>query len=147
MEMMKRGLLAATAMAFVLIAATLPAEEPKLKTVKPDWHYRWHEGRWWYWMPQTSSWMVWNDASWIPYEKFAAAETRTAGQLKVVANEQPAADNGAAQQAGIGESCPVTTSGYSSSPSYSQGNGSGYLGYGWSWGSGTAFRNGPGARF
>ena len=32
-------------------------------------------------------------------------------------------------------------------PGYSSESGSGYAGYGWSWGPGTAFRDSPGRRF
>ena len=65
---MKRSLFAAAAMTIVLCAAQLPAgqEAASSKMVRPDWHYRWHEGRWWYWMPENSKWMVWNGATGFP---------------------------------------------------------------------------------
>ncbi len=64
---MKRSLLVAAALAAVLVAARLPAEDTTtLKMVKPDWHYRWHESRWWYWMPESKSWMVWSGSTGSP---------------------------------------------------------------------------------
>jgi hypothetical protein len=28
------------------------------------WRYRWHEGRWWYWLP-SQEWAVWIDGQWM----------------------------------------------------------------------------------
>jgi len=37
-----------------------------------DPNYRWHNGQWWYWMPQQKNWMVWNGSQWMPYAARAA---------------------------------------------------------------------------
>lgn len=37
-----------------------------------DPNYRWHNGQWWYWMPQQKHWMVWNGSQWIPSTARAA---------------------------------------------------------------------------
>ncbi len=66
---MKRNLLAVAVMAVAIFAAKFPAQAATtLKTVTPDWHYRWHEGRWWYWMPE-NKWMVWTGSTWVPAEQ------------------------------------------------------------------------------
>jgi hypothetical protein len=36
--------------------ATRPSSE--------DWRYRWHQGRWWYWLP-SNEWVVWVDGQWV----------------------------------------------------------------------------------
>ena len=64
---MKRFLFVAIALAASLMAGNLAAKETATpKTDTPDWHYRWHEGRWFYWMPESSKWMVWTNSAWVP---------------------------------------------------------------------------------
>jgi hypothetical protein len=31
-----------------------------------SWRYRWHEGRWWYWLP-SGRWAVWMDGRWVEF--------------------------------------------------------------------------------
>jgi hypothetical protein len=139
---MKRNLLVAAALAVVLVAAKLPAEEPStLKTVKPDWHYRWHEGRWWYSMPD-NKWVVWSGSAWVPFEQFSSCPyVYNVGQPNAVSTSNASSETASAAKAAE----PV----YSSGGNYSNSVGSGgnYAGYGWSWGPGTAFRDSPGRRF
>jgi len=155
---MKRILLVAAVLATALIAARLPAADTgSSKWVKPDWHYRWHENRWWYWMPESKSWMVWSDSNWVPFEQSKSMA------ISNISQSTEAASGATEETAPVGQNCPTTTSGtYSGGQSYSGGyygggysgggysgggaNGSGYAGYGWSWGPGTAFSS-PGARF
>ncbi len=88
---------------------------------------------------------------WVPFEQFSASlKMHSVSQSTEAGNE-----TGTAATATTGESCPTASSGTYSGGNYSGGgysgsggyNGPGYAGYGWSWGSGTAFRSGPGARF
>ena len=132
---MKRIVVAVAVMALGLCAAQLYAAEPAAtKMVKPDWHYRWHEGRWWYWMPESSKWMVWSGSTWVPLEKVA-----TCGCMQTVS--QTASTS-------TGEASVATESqGGGYEPSYSSGGGNESAGYGWTWGPGTAFRDSPGRRF
>ncbi len=30
------------------------------------WRYRWHNGQWWYWTPQ-STWLIWSGSTWTPH--------------------------------------------------------------------------------
>jgi hypothetical protein len=32
-----------------------------------QWRYRFHDGRWWYWLP-SNSWVVWSNSTWVPYD-------------------------------------------------------------------------------
>jgi hypothetical protein len=140
---MKRNLLVAAAMAVVLVAANLSAHEPTTsKTVTPDWHYRWHEGRWWYWLPENSKWLVWTGSTWVPFEQFSSCPC-------VYSASQAKSSNGNAEAENRTESASSGGSNYyRSAPSgYSGGSGSNYSGYGWSWGPGTAYRDSPGRRF
>jgi uncharacterized protein YkwD len=34
------------------------------KSQDETWRYRWHEGRWWYWLP-SERWVVWLDGRWV----------------------------------------------------------------------------------
>jgi hypothetical protein len=139
---MKRKLLVALALGVVLVAARLTAGEPTtLKTVTPDWHYRWHEGRWWYWTTD-SKWDYWNGSAWIPFESPSSVRNVSAETAVAAKTAEPVYP--------VGPSCPVDSSnsaGYSRGSGYSVGSGGGYAGYGWSWGPGTAFRDSPGGRF
>ena len=130
-------------MAVVLVAANLSAHEPTTsKAVAPDWHYRWHEGRWWYWMPENSNWMVWTGSTWVPFEQFSSCpHLYMASQAKT--------SNGDSENQNGTESAYSGSSNYQQSTcsGYSGGSGGNYAGYGWSWGPGTAFRDSPGRRF
>ena len=141
---MKRNLLVAAALAVVLVAAKLPAEEPStLKTVKPDWHYRWHEGRWWYSMPE-NKWVVWNGSTWVPFEQFSSCPyVYNVGQANPTSTSKVSTETASAARTAE----PVYSSGSNWSSSSSTGSGGNYAGYGWSWGPGTAFRDSPGRRF
>lgn len=44
------------------------------KTAAKDSNYRFHNGQWFYWMPQTKSWKVWNGQKW---HDFQSSQTRT----------------------------------------------------------------------
>jgi hypothetical protein len=37
--------------------------EPSPASAGDAWRYRWHEGRWWYWLP-SGQWAVWTDGQW-----------------------------------------------------------------------------------
>ena len=155
---MKRILPVAAAMAIALLAAKLYAHEggtpkttgdtPKITMVTPDWHYRWHDGRWWYWMSANNEnrWMVWSGSTWIPYEQSASYASAPSGSQArpyttgYGGSEIQSASEMAQPAVSSGNSCPPTRSAGS-------GSGSGYAGYGWSWGPGTAFRDSPGSRF
>lgn len=39
-----------------------------------DSNYRRFNGQWWYWLPQSKSWKIWNGNSWIDYQP---GQTRT----------------------------------------------------------------------
>jgi hypothetical protein len=146
---MKRNILVAAALAVVLVAARLPAEEPvTLKTTKPDWHYRWHEGRWWYSMPD-SKWVYWNGSTWVPFEQ--SSRVRTVSEAKSASTDNGNAETTTAAKTAepaysSGPACP-TDSSYSVESVYSVGSCGSYAGYGWSWGPGTPFRDGPSRRF
>ncbi len=148
---MKRTLLTLAVMAVALLAAKPDAQAGAAsKTVTPDWHYCWHEGRWWYWMPEGNNWMVWSGSTWIPYEQSPGrSEVSQASQAKPAsasyASYETANESRASQPVDAGQNtCPPTYSGYSG---YSGGSGSNYAGYGWTWGPGTANRDSPGGRF
>ncbi len=106
------------------------------------WRYCWHNGRWWYWMPD-NKWVVWTGATWIPYERFVAQTGGYSGAYS--------ASYGSYDQASPAVSPAPSPVYYGGNYSYSSGRavsvGSNYAGYGWSWGPGTAFSNGPGGRF
>jgi hypothetical protein len=157
---MKTILLTLTAVAMVLLTANAAVEagDTASKTATPDWHYRWHEGRWWYWMPQ-GNWMVWTGSIWIPYEGSSGIAATSAtrpiqpGTASFAGYETEKTDSGTSPPASSGEGyCPPTysgSSGYSGYSGYSSspGMGSNYSGYGWTWGPGTAYSNSPGRRF
>ncbi len=143
--------LAATVMAAILVsnldakeAATISKDAAAAKMVTPDWHYRWHEGRWWYWMPESGQWMVWVDSAWVPFAQFA--KTPRAFHVSQAAPDSTSAGSGAVQSASISPQ-PESTSSNDCPPTYSSGSTGNYAGYGWSWGPGTAYRDGPGRRF
>jgi hypothetical protein len=134
---MKRILLAVAVVLVGLFAVQVyAAEAAPLKMVKPDWHYRWHEGRWWYWMPESQSWVVWTGSTWVPFAKFADSNrVQTIGQAKTeVQSESSSAE-------------PAYWGGGSYGSGYSSSSSGDYSGYGWTWGPGTAFRSDPGRRF
>ena len=35
---------------------------------KPDWRYRYYQGRWWYWLP-SNAWAYHNGQRWVPYSR------------------------------------------------------------------------------
>jgi len=44
------------------------------KTAAKDSNYRFHNGQWFYWIPQTKSWKVWDGQKW---NDFQSSQTRT----------------------------------------------------------------------
>jgi hypothetical protein len=131
---MKSILFAAVSVAVMLCAApSWAANAASPKPIAPDWHYVWHQNQWWYWMPESRHWMVWNGSQWRPYQ--SADESKP---VVVTTAAMETTEEVAAPAYSGGSYCP---------PSYSTGGSSGYAGYGWSWGPGTAFRDSPGRRF
>ncbi|MGO8748529.1 MAG: hypothetical protein ACLQNE_21345 [Thermoguttaceae bacterium] len=137
--------------ALMLLTTALRAEGTVASTTNgPDWHYVWHDGHWWYWMPE-KTWMVWTGSAWTPYRQFSNCGQERSGRSAVPYStsygsyDSPA--NGSVQ--------PAYSGGTGAQPAYyggswggpTMGSGSDYAGYGWSWGPGTAFRDGPGMRF
>lgn len=154
---MKRIFLpAAAAIAIALFAVNLHAQESdasktkgdtsKISVVTPDWHYRWHDGRWWYWMSENNEnrWMVWTGSRWIPYEQFANCPNMF--NVSQARSYSTAYGSYEAQNES-GTSQPVDWGGGNYRPTWSTGSGGNYAGYGWSWGPGTAYRDAPGRRF
>jgi hypothetical protein len=153
---MKRILLPVAAVAIAILAAKLYAQEgatskitggaSKITMVAPDWHYRWHDGRWWYWMSENheNRWMVWSGSTWIPYEQSASrGNVLNASQARPYTTGYGGSETESASRI----SQPVFSGGSSCPPSGSAGSGGNYAGYGWSWGPGTAYRDAPGRRF
>jgi hypothetical protein len=55
-------------------AGNAPANAKGPSADGPDkWRYRWHEGLWWYWLPE-NRWVYWHDGKWVSYEPRAYAE-------------------------------------------------------------------------
>ncbi len=110
----------------------------------PDaWRYRWNDGRWWYWMPE-KKWMMWTGSAWVPYDQFSGSnsysqssairygrgyQTYTTTSTDTAPSDQPYHNAGAYGG----------RSGYRSGGDYSV--------YGWNWGPGTVFPNGPPGRY
>jgi hypothetical protein len=102
----------------------------------PDgWRYRWHNGRWWYWLPE-SRWMYWDNDHWAD-----------CGANAYVAGYTP-------QSADVGRSTPHTSNYTPYSDSYTPSYGTGYRTSvspdyygtgswpGWGWGHGWGSRSG-----
>lgn len=145
---MKRSLLLLAAVMIVTLAGVnvqaVESTHPKAaaKTVALDPHYRWHEGRWWYAIAD-NKWMVWVGSTWVPYEQFATCPKMfTVSQV----GASSAVTAEAAQNA-MGASQPAYSGGGYCPTASSSGSTNNFAGYGWSWGPGTALRNGPGGRF
>jgi hypothetical protein len=63
-------LLALTAATSILCAGLARADEPQDKQeakAAKDANYRYHNGQWWYWMPQQKNWKVWDGSQWNDY--------------------------------------------------------------------------------
>ena len=65
-------------------APTANAHKQKQKQKDYSWRYRWHDGHWWYWMPN-KTWMIWEGARWTKYTDYLsrfdpASRRRGAGQ-------------------------------------------------------------------
>ena len=93
------------------------------------WRYRWYNGQWWYWLP-AETWVVWNGTAWVPYEQ--------SYQCGGTCDRTYTSDYGSGYGTGYG-------GGYYSGRGGS--GGSDYAGYGWTWGPGTAYSDGPPRRF
>jgi hypothetical protein len=108
-----------------------------------DWRCCWHDNCWWYWTPQ-QTWLRWTGTAWVPYQQPAGPGTPYATYYG--SYETPAS---AAVPAPVVESARARYS-FPSDHSYgaaTRGAGPGLSGYGWAWGPGTSFSNGPGPRF
>ncbi len=46
-------------------------------TTTSDPNYRWHNGKWWYWMPEQQHWMVWNGDAWQQHQPRARTQVRS----------------------------------------------------------------------
>ncbi len=44
------------------------APAPAAKRDDQTWRYRWHDGRWWYWLP-SERWVYWDGRGWIDYDR------------------------------------------------------------------------------
>jgi len=55
--------------AAVCLSTTARADEPAKAqaTQAKDPNYRYYNSQWWYWMPQTRHWKVWNGTAWNDY--------------------------------------------------------------------------------
>ncbi|REK05474.1 MAG: hypothetical protein DWQ37_23445 [Planctomycetota bacterium] len=55
---------------------SVEAKDPRASN---DSNYRWHNGQWWYWMPQQRNWQVWHGREWTPFVagRSTATEVRT----------------------------------------------------------------------
>jgi hypothetical protein len=105
------------------------------------WRYCWHNSRWWYWMPE-NKWVVWTGSKWIPYGEFCNPGGAIAGSSAIPYS----VGYGSYEQPSQGFSSPV----YSNTRSWGNtgvNSGSGYAGYGWTWGPGTVYSSAPGRRF
>ncbi len=63
-------LFALTAATSIVCAASVRADEPKGNQASQsakDPNYRYHNGQWWYWMPQQKNWKVWDGSQWNDY--------------------------------------------------------------------------------
>ena len=63
-------LLALAAAASIVSAGDLRADESQgnqAAQAAKDPNYRFHNGQWWYWMPQQKNWKVWNGNQWNDY--------------------------------------------------------------------------------
>jgi hypothetical protein len=105
------------------------------------WRYCWHDSRWWYWTPE-KHWLVWTGASWVPFESSHGDTVRTPGGSA----SSRMAGYGSDQRRNNSASSSSTYRGARSWANYGVRT-SDYAGHGWTWGPGTAYRNGPGPRF
>jgi hypothetical protein len=139
------ALLAGTVRAQEVNTAKIESEMAKPKMVTPDWHYRWHEGRWWYWVPEghEGHWMVWTGSTWIPYRQFAECIST----LSVTEAKPYTTNYGSYEAGGEGIASQSLYGGGNYRATGAAGSGGSYAGYGWNWGPGTAYRNAPGPRF
>jgi hypothetical protein len=65
---------------FEPIAPGAPSSEPRVDTrdtSRPrddvSWRYKFHDGRWWYWLP-SERWMMWQDGRWIDPPTYSLEE-------------------------------------------------------------------------
>jgi len=140
----------AAAIAIAFFAAQLNAQggdasqTPRGNT---DAHYRWHDGRWWYWMSENNEnrWMVWTGSTWLPYEQLANCPNMfPVSQARSYSTAYGSYD---IPNAGTISQQPMYGRGDSYRSTWSTGSGGNHAGYGWSWGPGTAYRSPPGRRF
>jgi hypothetical protein len=77
----------------------VPDYVPAYVPAAPNWRYRWHEGRWWYWMP-SERWMVHNGDRWVDYNDRGSTNgdlrlgTPDRGRVRVKIGDLPGLDLG-----------------------------------------------------
>ncbi len=57
-----------------------------------DSNFRFHNGQWWYWMPQQQNWKVWNGSQWNDYQPGQPSRTRGYSYADDGSSEGNAAD-------------------------------------------------------
>ena len=102
------------------------------------WRYRWNNDRWWYWTPE-KKWVVWNGTTWVPFEQTNCGGTNVGRRVTPYVTNYGSYER--QNTGGFASPAPRRGGSWSSSRTYPS---SGYAGYGWTWGPGTAFRDGPG---
>ena len=69
-------------------------ETKKTKAVQSaqDPNFRFHNGQWWYWMPQQQNWKVWNGSEWNHYQPGQSFRARSYSYADDGSSEDNAAD-------------------------------------------------------
>ncbi len=142
---MKRTILmAAAALAVILTADNLSAQGVGSAQAggpsgnyqsTSDWRCCWHNNCWWYWTVE-GRWLQWTGTAWVPYGQ----QSGYSGTVYVTNYGSDESQNNPI----VATPAPAAR-GFSSG--IAEGQGSGFAGYGWTWGPGTAFSSGPGRRF
>ena len=132
--------------AVALVVPVAAQQTASGSSTQPDWRYCWHEGRWWYWMPE-NRWVIWSGTAWAPYKQLSNRSDKPNVEASQTSLDSKSHDTRDLQG---GTAAPQSTWGprrnrqSSYYPAHSGQGGSGYAGYGWTWGPGTAFRDAPG---
>jgi len=106
------------------------------------WRYRWHNARWWYWTTE-GKWVVWSGTTWVPCEQSYGQAEANAG-VSVVRDVTTYGSYERQDSAAL--SRPAYRGSASRGRPGAPGGGD-YALYGWTWGPGTAYRDGPPRRF
>ena len=118
-------------------ARACAADSQERSTTANDWRYLRFEGRWWYWMP-SNKWMYWTGARWVPYEISSShAYTNPNGSYEGETSGVLVERSYSAAPSVNARYRPRDNRSYSGESGILN-IGSGYSGYGWSWGPGTA---------